>query len=162
MGKFKFEKREDIREIKQASEDTTEIGEEMMEKAEEVDDILKGIHLEDEEDMGAIQEAKEGYKGSYENAHNEQVVEKGDELGKEGEKTGSEINGEIENVRSGEKSMEQAGGISEIGSDAADRAGAALEKSGEEYEEMTGEIDEIDEETKKAIERQKEDLDEWF
>lgn len=162
MRKFKIEKGEDIREIKQKSEDTTEIGRKKVEDAKKVDAILKGIHLEDEEDMGAIQEAQKGYEGSYENAHNEQVVEKADELVKEGEKTGSEINGEIENVRSGEKSMEQAGGISEIGRDAADRAGAALEKSGKEYEEMTGEIDEIDEETKKAIEKQLKNLDELF
>ena len=75
-----------------------------------------------------------------------------------GEQIKEATDGELENVRSGIDKLEQAGGISDIGKDAADAGRQKLEGSAEEYEGIISETDGVVNDTKQQIESLKNNL----
>ncbi len=136
MGGFKNKQYEGLKEVQENSEQTKEVGTEMTEDAEEISSILEGINLQDEDDMESISETKSGYSGSFDTAFASQVEMATRDIEKTGEGIQSEVGAEMENVSEGISALQDAEGISEIGSENAEGGKAGLEQSKAEYQEI--------------------------
>ena len=162
MGRFKEQGKEGISEMQENSKETTERGNEMNQQAEQIKSILESIELQDDEDMEAVSETGRNYQGSFDSAFTEQVESKGQEIGQQGEQLKGEMNQELENVRSGMSRLEQAGGVSEIGRDAAEAGRSKLESSSQEYEGMIEDTESVVDETEEKINSLKNNLSRIF
>ena len=140
MGSFREKNREGVKEIRENSRETTDLGSEMTEKAEQINSVLESIELLDEEDVQAISETGRSYQSSFDSAFSEQVETAGQEIEQQGEQIKEATQGELENVRSGISKLEHAGGISEIGRDAAEAGRSKLEGSAREYEDIISDL----------------------
>ena len=129
MGSFKERGRSGLGEIRERSGETTEQGSEMTEQAAEIRSVLDGIELQDEEDVRAGGATERASQSSLDGAFHQEVEEAGQEIQRQGEQLKDTMGDELERVRSGISSMEQAGGISEIGRDAAEAGRSRLEGS---------------------------------
>lgn len=158
MGSFREKNREGVKEMQENSRETTELGSEMTEQADEINAVLESIELQDEEDVQAISETGHSYQSSFDSAFSEQVETAGQEIAQEGEQIKEATQGELENVRSGISKLEQAGGISEIGKDAAEAGRSRLEGSAGEYEGIISDAERVVDETKQQIESLKNNL----
>ncbi|MCL2672283.1 MAG: hypothetical protein FWF10_09665 [Clostridiales bacterium] len=162
MGNFKNKGMESVKEMRENSRETTDLGSEMQEKAEQINQILEGIQLQDDEDVSAVGDTKGSYQKSYDSAFSDQVETAGLEIEKQGEQLRSEIGAEQENVRRGIQSMERAGGVSEIGRDAADAGRSRLEQSEREYEGIASDAERVADETAQKIEQLKNSVSRIF
>lgn len=162
MGSFKEKGHEGIREMQEHSKEASEVGEEMTEQANEINQTLESINLQDEEDVQAIADTGKQYQRSFDTAFSEQVETAGEEVRQEGEQLSDTITAEIENVRTGISKLEQAGGVSEIGREAADAGKARLEDSENEYEGIVTDAEGVVDETQQTIERMKGNLGKIF
>ena len=151
MGSFREKNREGVREMRENSRETVDIGSDMAEKAEQTLALLKSIELQDEEDVQAVGETERGYGTSFDSAFSEQVESAGQEIEQQGEQIQGEMEGELENVRSGINKLEQAEGISEIGREAAAEGRSRLEGSAGEYEDIQSDAGSVASETKERI-----------
>lgn len=158
MGNFKEKNYEGVKEIRENSRETSEIGSEMIEEADQINEILKSIELQDEEDVQAISETGHSYQSSFDSTFSEQVESAGQEIEQQGDQIRETTEGELENVRSGIIKLERAGGISEIGRDAAGAGHSKLEASAGEYEVIISDAEGIVDETKQQIESLKNNL----
>lgn len=158
MGNFREKNREGVKEIQENSRETTNIGTEMTEKAEQINSVLESIQLQDSEDVQAIQETGRSYQGSFDSAFSEQVETAGQEIEQQSDQIKEASGAELENVRSGISKLEQAGGISEIGRDSAEAGSSKLEGSAGEYEEIISDAERVSDETKQQIESLKNNL----
>ena len=162
MGSFRQKNREGIKEMQENSRETTELGSEMTEQADQINAILESIELQDEEDVQAISETGRSYQTSFDNAFNEQVETAGQEIEQQGEQIKEAAGEELERVRSGISKLEQAGGISDIGHDAAERGRSKLEGSAGEYEKIISDTEGVADEIKQQIESLKNNLSRIF
>lgn len=158
MGSFKEKNREGVNEMKENSKEATDLGTEMNSQAEQINSILEGIDLQDEEDTQAIEGAGHSYQESFNGAFSEQVEPAGQEVEQKGEQISSEVEGELDNVKSAMESLSEASGISDIGSDAAEGARSQLENSSSEYGDIISEAQEVAKDTQQQIESLKGDL----
>lgn len=158
MGNFREKNREGVKGIQENSRKTTDLGEEMTEKAEQINSVLESIGLQDEEDVQAISETGRSYQSSFDSAFSEQVETAGQEIEQQGEQIKEATGAELENVRSGISKLEQAGGISEIGRDAAEAGRSKLEGSAGEYEGIISDAEGVVDEIKRQIESLKNNL----
>lgn len=158
MGKFREKNREGVNKVQENSRETTKLGSEMIEQAEQINAILESIELQDEEDIQAIGETGRSYQNSFDNTYSKQVESVGREIEQQGKQIGEVTKGELENVRSGVGKLEQAGDISDIHRDVAEKGRAKLEESAEEYEGITSDIEGVVDETKQQIESLKSNL----
>lgn len=62
MGSFKNSLREGLAEVKETSEQTKEVGNEMTDDSEEIKGILEGITLNDDEDVEGVSDTKAQYQ----------------------------------------------------------------------------------------------------
>lgn len=152
MGKFREKVREGVKEMQENSRETTELGSEMIEQADQIKTVLESIELQDEEDVQAISETGRSYQSSFDSAFSEQVETAGQEIEQQGEQIKEATGEELENVRFGISKLEQAGGISEIGRDSAEGGRSKLEGSAGEYEGIISDAEGVVDETKKQIE----------
>ena len=162
MGSFREKNREGIKEMQENSRETTELGSEMTEQADQINAVLESIELQDEEDVQAISETGRSYQSSFDSAFNEQVETAGREIERQGEQIKEATGEELENVRSGISKLEQAGGISDIGRDAAEAGRSKLEGSAGEYEGIISDTEGVVDETKRQIESLKNNLSSIF
>ena len=162
MGRFRQKNREGIKEMQENSRETTELGSEMIEEADQIYAILESIELQDEEDVQAVSETGRSYQTSFDNAFNEQVETAGQEIEQQGEQIKEAAGEELERVRSGISKLEQAGGISDIGHDAAERGRSKLEGSAGEYEKIISDTEGVADEIKQQIESLKNNLSRIF
>lgn len=162
MGSFRERNREGVKEMQENSRKTTELGSEMTEQADQINAVLESIELQDEEDVQAISETGRSYQSSFDSAFSEQVESAGQEIAQQGEQIREAAEGELGHVRSGISSLEQAGGISEIGREAAEAGRAKLESSAGEYEGIILEAGSVVEDTKQQIESLKSNLSSIF
>lgn len=158
MGSFREKNREGVKEMQENSRETTELGSEMTEQADQINAVLESIELQDEEDVQAISETGRSYQSSFDSAFSEQVESAGQEIEQQGEQIRGTTEGELENVRSGISKLEQAGGISDIGRDAAEAGRSKLEGSAGEYEGIILDAEGVVDETKQQIESLKSNL----
>lgn len=158
MGSFREKNREGIKEMQENSQETTELGSEMTEQADQINAVLESIDLQDEEDVQAISETGSSYQSSFDSAFTEQVESAGQEIEQQSEQIKETTEGEMENVRSGISKLEQAAGISDIGRDAAAEGSSKLEGSAGEYEDIISDAEGIVDETKQQIESLKSNL----
>ena len=158
MGNFREKGHEGIREMQENSRETTELGSEMTEQASEINAVLEGIDLQDEEDVEAISDTASSYQNSFDSAFSEQVETAGEQIEQQGEQIRGEMEGELDNVHSGIRKLEQAGGISEIGRDAAQAGSAKLEGSAQEYEGIISDAEGVVSETEQQIQSLKSNL----
>ena len=162
MGSFKERGRSGLGEIRERSGETTEQGSEMTEQAAEIRSVLDGIELQDEEDIRAVDDTERAYQSSFDGAFHQEVEEAGQEIQRQGEQLKDTMGDELERVRSGISSMEQAGGISEIGRDAAEAGRSRLEGSAGEYQDIITETEQTSDETQQKIESLKSRLGSIF
>ncbi len=158
MGSFREKNREGVKEMRENSRETTELGSEMTEQADQINSVLESIELQDEEDVQAISETGRSYQSSFDSVFSEQVETAGQEIGQQGEQIKEATGEELENVRSGISKLEQAGGISDIGRDAAEAGHSKLEGSAGEYEGIISDAEGVVDETKQQIESLKNNL----
>lgn len=158
MGSFREKNREGIKEMQENSRETTELGSEMIKQADQINAVLESIELQDEEDVQAISEAGRSYQSSFDNSFSEQVESAEQEIEQQGEQIRETTEGELKNVRSGISKLEQAGGISDIGRDAAEAGHSKLEGSAGEYEDIISDAEGVVDETKQQIESLKSNL----
>ena len=158
MGSFREKNREGVREMQENSRETTELGSEMTDQANQINSVLESIELQDEEDVQAVSETGRSYQSSFDSAFSEQVESAGQEIEQQGEQIKEETGEELENVRSGINKLEQAGSISDIGRDAAEAGRLKLEGSAGEYEEIISDAEGVVDETKQQIESLKNNL----
>lgn len=158
MGSFREKNREGIKEMQENSRETTELGSEMTEQADQINAVLESIELQDEEDVQAISETGRSYQNSFDSAFSEQVETAGQEIEQQSEQIKEATGEELENVRSGISKLEQAGGISDIGRDAAEAGRSKLEGSAGEYEGIISDAEGVVDETKQQIESLKNNL----
>lgn len=158
MGSFREKNREGVKEVQENSRETTEIGSEMTEQADQINAVLESIELQDEEDVQAISETGRSYQSSFDSAFSEQVEKAGQEIEQQGEQIKEATGEELENVRSGISKLEQAGGISDIGRNAAEAGWSKLEGSAGEYEGIISDAEGVVDETKQQIESLKNNL----
>ena len=162
MGSFKNKCMESVKEMQENSRETTDLGGEMQEQAEQINQVLDGIQLQDDEDISAVSDTKGSYQKSFDSAFTEQVETAGQEIETQGEQLRSEISAEQGNVRSGIQSMERAGGVSEIGRDAADAGRNKLEQSEREYEGIANDAERVVDDTAQKIEQLKSSVNRVF
>ncbi len=158
MGSFREKNREGVKEMQENSRETTELGSEMTEQADQINAVLESIELQDEEDVQAISGTGRSYQSSFDSAFSEQVETAGQEIEQQGEQIKEATGEELENVRSGISKLEQAGGISDIGRDAAEAGRSKLEGSAGEYEGIISDAEAVVDETKQQIESLKNNL----
>lgn len=158
MGSFREKNREGVKEMQENSRETTELGSEMTEQADQINAVLEGIELQDEEDVQAISETGHSYQGSFDIAFNGQVESAEQEIEQQSEQIKEAAEVELENVRSGISKLEQAGRISDIGLDAAEAGRSKLEGSDEEYGGIISDAEGVIDETKQQIETLKNNL----
>ena len=158
MGNYKQKLGEGVSEIKERSSETVESGEQMTNEAEQISSILDSITLQDSEDIESIERAAEGYQGSFDSAFESDVESAGDDISEQGEQINEEAGAELENVESGISSLEDAGGISEIGKENAESAASSLESSAGEYEGIIDNSTDIISDTQQSIQSLKSDL----
>lgn len=158
MGSFREKNREGVKEMRENSRETTELGSEMTEQADQINAVLESIELQDEEDVQAISETGHSYQGSFDIAFSEQVESVGQEIEQQSEQIKEAAEGEFENVRSGISKLELAGEISDIGLDAAEAGISKLEGSAEEYGGIISDAEGVGDETKQQIETLKNNL----
>lgn len=158
MGSFREKNREGVKEMQENSRETTELGSEMTEQADQINAVLKSIELQDEEDVQAISETGRSYQSSFDSAFIEQVESTGQEIKQQGEQIKETTERELENVRSGISKLEQSGGISDIGRDAAETGRSKLEGSAGEYEGIISDAEGVVDETERQIELLKSNL----
>ena len=158
MGNYKQKLGEGVTEIKEKSNETLESGDQMTNEAEQISSILDGITLQDSEDVESIEGAAEGYQGSFDAAFESDIESAGDEISEQGEQINEEAGAELENVESGISSLENAGGVSEIGKENAESAASALEGSASEYEGIIDNSTDIVSDTQQSIQSLKSDL----
>lgn len=152
MGSFREKNREGVREMRENSRETVDMGSDMTEKAEQILALLKSIELQDEEDVQGIGETGHLMQQSFDSAFSEQVESAGQEIEQQGEQIRGEMEGELENVRSGISKLEQAEGISDIGREAAAEGRSRLEGSEKESEDIISESEDVVAETEAQIE----------
>lgn len=162
MGSFREKTREGVKEVQENSRETTELGSAMVEKAEQINSVLESIELQDEEDVEAVRDTGSSYQGSFDSAFSEQVETAGAEIERQGEQIQEAAESELENVRSGIGKLEQAGGISEIGRDAADAGCSRLEGSAGEYESIISDVEGAVDESNQHIDSLKSQLSGLF
>ena len=162
MGSFKNKGMESVKEMQESSRETTDLGSEMQNQAEQINQVLDGINLQDDEDISAVSDTKGSYQKSFDSAFSEQVETAGQEIESQSEQLRSEISAEQGNVRSGIQSMERASGVSEIGRDAADAGRSKLEQSEREYEGIAGDAERVADDTSKKIEQLKNNVNRIF
>ena len=162
MGSFREKNREGVKEIQENSRRTTELGSEMIEQANQINSVLESLELQDEEDVQAISETGQSYQSSFDSAFTGQVEMAGQEIEQKGEQIKEATGEELENVRAGISKLEQAGGISDIGRDAADAAHSKLEGSAEEYKGIIHGAEGVVDEIKQQIESLKNNLSDIF
>ncbi len=152
MGSFRGKGIEGVGELQREGKETTDIGSEMTEQADQINAVLDSIDLQDSEDIETIRDTGDSYRGSFDAAFSGDVEQSGDEIGEQGEHISDEMGAELENVRGGIASLEQAGGISEIGREAADAGSRQLEGSAGEYEgiiaDAEGTVDDVQDQIK--------------
>ena len=102
------------------------------------------------------------FQKSFDSAFSEQVETAGQEIEKYSEQLQRELSAEQGNVRSGIQSMERAGGVSEIGRDAADAGRSKLEQSEREYEGIASDAERVADDTAKKIEQLKSSVNRVF
>lgn len=158
MGSFREKNREGVKEMQKNSRETTELGSEMTEQADQINAVLESIELQDEEDVKAISETGRSYQNSFDSAFSEQVESAGQEIEQQGEQIRETNEGELENVKSGISKLERAGGISDIGRNAAKTGRSKLEGSAREYEDIISDAEGVVDETKQQIESLKNNL----
>lgn len=158
MGRFKEKGHEGIKEMQENSRETTELGAEMTEQANEINTVLEGVELQDAEDVEAISDTASSYQSSFDSAFSEQVETAGEQIEQQGEQIRGEMEGELDNVRSGISKLEQVGGISEIGRDAAEAGSARLEGSAQEYEGIISDAEGVVNETEQQLQSLKSNL----
>ena len=162
MGSFKGKSMENVQEMRERSRETTDLGREMQEDAEKINHLLDSISLLDDEDMAELGKAKDSYQGSFDCAYSDQVETSGKEISERGDQIRSEVGAELENVRDGSKTMDQARGVSEIGREAAEAGKESLERSGKEYEDISADAERVTDETGKEVERLKSEVSRIF
>ncbi len=162
MGSFKGKNREGVQEMRENSRETTEIGSEMVKQADEINAVLESIELQDEEDVQAISETGRSYKSSFDGAFSEQVETAGQKIEQQGEQIKEATGEELENVRSSNGKLEQAGGISDIGRDAAEAGRSKLEGSAGEYEGIISDAEGVADEIQRQIDSLKSNLSTIF
>ena len=162
MSGFKRKNIESIKEIRESGRETTDLGGEMLDQAENINRVLESIHLLDDEDIVAVSDTKVSYQGSFDGAFSKQVEMVGKRIEKQSERLQLEVGTEQGNVQSSIRSIETAGRISEIGREAADSGRNRLEKSELEYGEMVDEADRIADEMTKEIEQLKKTVNRAF
>ena len=162
MGNFRETNRKAVEDIREHSRETTEVGSDMTDKANEIKSILEGINLQDNEDVNAIKETSGSYQRSFDGAFNEQVETASEQIEQQGEQIQETAGAELENVRSGIESLNRAAGVSEIGRDAAESGRSSLESSAGEYEGIISDAEGVVNETKQEVESQKNNLSNIF
>lgn len=162
MGSFRGKGYEGVKEIQKEGRETTETGSEMTEQADEINAVLESINLQDSEDIQAIRDTGDSYQESFDTAFSEQVEQAGDEIREQGRQLGDTMGAELENVRSGISSLEQAEGISEIGREAAEAGSRKLEGSAGEYEGIIADTERTVDDVQAQIEALKNNLDGLF
>ena len=162
MGRFKEKGHEGIRELQERTGEASDVGQEMIEQAGEINSILEGIDLQDEEDVQGIEQTGKQMQSSFDTAYTEKVEKAGEEIRDEGEQLKESMGEELENVRSGISQLEQAGGVSEIGREAADAGKGRLEQSAGEYEGIISDAEGVLDEAQQKIEQMKGDLGNIF
>ncbi len=158
MGRFREQSRRGISEIKEQGRGAVEKGSDMTSKAEQINDILESIELVDNEDIQGVSEASHNYQGSFDTAFKTRIETQGEEVAETGENIKDENIAELGRVRGGISKLEMAKGVSDIGSDVAERARGRLEKSAAEYETIINDADVTVKETQRAIKDLKENL----
>lgn len=158
MGSFREKNREGVKEMQENNRDTTELGSKMIEQADQINSVLESIELLDEEDVQAISETSRSYQSSFDSAFNEQVESVGREIEQQGEQIKEITEGELQSIRSAISKLERAGGISDIGHDAAKTGHSKLEGSAGEYEGIISDAEDVVDETKQQIESLKNNL----
>ena len=158
MGNFRSRLGEGVNKIKETSKETTDIGSEMTEQADQINATLESIDLQDSEDVQAISDTGRAYQSSFDGAFSEQVETKGAEVSEQSEQVSGEAGDELSNVRSGMSKLEQASSISEIGKEAADSGTAKLEGSAEEYETIISDAENVSDTTQREIQNLKSKL----
>lgn len=162
MGNFREKNREGVKEIQGNSRETLDLGTEMREQADQIHATLESIDLQDSEDIAAIRDSAGAYQSSFDNAFSEQVESAGKEIEQQSEQIRSAAGDELGNVRSGIHKLEQAGGMSEIGKEAADSGAAKLETGAQEYEQILSDAENISQETQQQIDSLKSSLGSIF
>ena len=160
MGNFREKNREGVKEIQGNSRETLDLGTEMREQADRIHATLESIDLQDSEDIAAIRDSAGAYQSSFDNAFSEQVESAGKEIEQQSEQIRSAAGDELGNVRSG--IHKQAGGMSEIGKEAADSGAAKLETGAQEYEQILSDAENISQETQQQIDSLKSSLGSIF
>ena len=162
MGNFREKNREGVKEIQGNSRETLDLGTEMREQADRIHAALESIDLQDSEDIAAIRDSASAYQSSFDSAFSEQVEAAGKEIEQQSEQVKSAAGDELGNVRSGIHKLEQAGGMSEIGKEAADSGAAKLETGAQEYEEILSDAENVSQETRQQIDSLKSSLGSIF
>lgn len=162
MGYFREKNREGVKEMRENSGETTELGESMREQADRINAVLESIVLQDDEDIQAIRETGSSYQRSFDSTFSEQVESAGREIEQQGMQIKENVECERENVSSGISKLEQASNISEIGRNAAEKGQSMLEGSAREYEGIISDAGETVDETKKQIEDLRNNLSKIF
>lgn len=162
MGSFREKNREGVKEMQENSRETTDLGTEMTEQADEINALLESIDLQDDEDIQAMSDTGRSYQHSFDSAFSEQVESAGHEIEQQGEQIKETVESELGNVRSGISKLEQAGGVSEIGRDAAEAGRSKLEGSAGEYEGIISDTEGVVNETQQQIEDLKNNLSSIF
>lgn len=101
MGSFREKNREGVKEMQENSRETTELGSEMTEQADQINAVLESIELQDEEDVQAVSETGRSYQSSFDSAFSAQVESAGQEIERQSERIKETTERELENVRSG-------------------------------------------------------------
>ena len=162
MGSFREKNREGIHEIREKSKETTDVGTKWVEDANRIKRILDSIHLEDEEDVQAIEETGHSYQNSFDSAFSERIEPAALEIEKQGDQIKETSESELRKVRSGISKLEQAGGISEIGHDAAETGRSKLEESANEYEGIVSDTKSVVDEARQKTENIRKNLGRIF
>lgn len=162
MGGFKNKHMDSVKEMQENSRETTDLGSEMQEEAEQINQTLDGIQLQDEEDIAAVSDTKGSYQKSFDTAFSDRVESAGEEIEQQSEQIQDMVGAEKENVREGIQSMERAGGISEIGREAADAGESRLEQSQREYENIATNAEQVSDDATKKIEQLKNSVNRIF
>lgn len=162
MGRFKEKNREGVKEMREKSRETTELGSEMTAEADQINSVLESIQLQDDEDIRAVSDTGRSYQSSFDSAFSERVESAGQEIAQRGEEITAETKGELANVRAGINKLEKAGGISDIGRDAAEAGRSKLEGSAGEYEGIISDAEGVANETEQQIESLKNNLSRIF
>jgi len=162
VGGFKEKNREGISQLRESGREAADCGSEMNRQAEEINALLESIELQDEDDIRAVSETGRGYQSSFNEAFSEQVEQSAQQIEAGSEQIREEAGYEMQAVEGGIHQLEQAGGISEIGREAAEGGKDALERSADEYGAILSEAKDTAEEVREQVDQLQGDLSRIF